>query len=140
MDCDGSFDPVQLPLLVAEVRSGADLVMGRRRPESRSAWPLHARAGNAVVTWRLRRRFGITVRDLGPMRAARRTKLLDLGLVDRRFGYPLEMVTNAARRGWRITAIDVGYRVRTAKSESKVTGNLAGTLRSVRDMGKVLAR
>jgi len=132
---------MQLPLLVAEVRSGrADLVMGRRRPESRSAWPLHARAGNAVVTWRLRRRFGITVRDLGPMRAARRTKLLDLGLVDRRFGYPLEMVTNAARRGWRITAIDVGYRVRTAKSESKVTGNLAGTLRSVRDMGKVLAR
>ena len=34
--------------------------------------------------------------DLGPMRAARRIDLLDLGLVDRRFGYPLEMVLAAA--------------------------------------------
>jgi copper oxidase (laccase) domain-containing protein len=35
------------------------------------------------------------------MRAARRSALLALGLRDRRFGYPLEMVVAAAHAGWR---------------------------------------
>ena len=71
------------------------------------------------------------------MRAARRAELLELGLADRRFGYPLEMVLRAAQAGWRIAEEPVPYAPRTGKS--KVTGTVGGTLRTVRDMRKVLA-
>jgi glycosyltransferase involved in cell wall biosynthesis len=111
--------------------AGADLVLGRRRPVSRRAWPPHARLGNAVIA----RRVGL--RDIGPMRVARREDLLGLRLTDRRSGYPLEMVLRAARSGWRITETDVTYRPRTGRS--KVTGTVRGTLQAVRDMRKVLS-
>jgi hypothetical protein len=117
----------------------ADLVLGRRRPTDRRAWPLHARLGNAVLARRIRRRCNTRLHDLGPMRAARRAALLDLALRDRRFGYPLEMVVKAADAGWRIHEVEVAYRPRTAGSQSKVTGTVRGTLRTVRDMSKVLA-
>jgi glycosyltransferase involved in cell wall biosynthesis len=141
VDADGSFDPVQLPLVADPVRSGAaDLVLGRRRPTGRAAWPAHARLGNAVVSWRLRRASGVPVHDLGPMRAARRSALLALDLTDRRFGYPLEMVVKAARAGWRVAEVDVTYAPRAAHTRSKVTGTVRGTLRTVQDMLKVLTR
>jgi glycosyltransferase involved in cell wall biosynthesis len=138
IDADGSLDPAQLPRVADPVLAGeADLVLGRRRPTSRAAWPLHARAGNAVIAWRLRRAGGVLVYDLGPMRAARRKPLLDLGLLDRRFGYPLEMVVRAARSGWRVREVDVAYTPR-AGGRSKVTGTVHGTLRTIADMGRVL--
>ena len=141
LDADGSCDPRQLPVVAGPILGHeADLVLGRRRPTTRRAWPLHARIGNAVLAHRLRRRTGAALHDLGPMRAARRTALLCLGLRDRRFGYPLEMVTAAADAGWRIAEVEVRYAPRTAGSRSKVTGTAAGTLRAVRDMSRVLAR
>jgi glycosyltransferase involved in cell wall biosynthesis len=141
LDADGSFDPEQLPRVVEPVRGGdADLVLGRRVPTSWRAWPLHARLGNAVIAARLRRACGAPVRDLGPMRAAPRHRLLALNLRDRRFGYPLEMVVKAATAGWRITEVDVDYAPRTAGGKSKVTGTVRGTLRTVADMSRVLAR
>ena len=140
LDADGSFDPEQLPLVVDPVGQGrADLVLGRRRPTTRRAWPAHARLGNAVLAARLRRAAGVPLHDLGPMRAARRTALLGLGLTDRRFGYPLEMVVKASRAGWRIREVDVDYAPRAMGGRSKVTGTLRGTVRTVLDMGRVLA-
>jgi glycosyltransferase involved in cell wall biosynthesis len=136
MDCDGSLDPRDLPLLTARVEAReADLVLGARRAEP-GAWPWHARAANAALTAELRRRGGVRLRDLGPMRAARREDLLALGIADRRFGWPLEMVVRAARAGWRIEERPVGYRARTGRS--KVTGTVRGTARTVRDMAAVL--
>jgi glycosyltransferase involved in cell wall biosynthesis len=138
MDADGSLDPADLPLVAGPVLTGAtDLVLGRRRPEGAGAWPLHARLGNRVIAAAVRRRTGIRLRDLGPMRAARRADLVLLGLRDRRFGYPLEMVVRAAESGWRISERDIPYRPRTGRS--KVTGTVGGTLRTARDMGTVLA-
>ena len=52
--------------------------------------------------------------DLGPMRAARREPLLALGLRDRRFGWPLEMVVRAAAAGWEIREVPVGHLPRRA--------------------------
>ncbi len=137
MDCDGSLDPGELPALVALLESGeADLVLGRRRP-TRGAWPLHARLANVALTALLRRRTGLALRDLGPMRAARRTELLGLGLSDRAFGYPLEMVVRAGAEGWRVRELAVVYLPRAGRS--KVTGTVRGTARAIRDMTRVLA-
>jgi len=138
MDADGSLDPQELPRVAGPVLEGrADLVLGARRPTIRRAWPLHARAGNAVLARKLRAATGVPLTDLGPMRAARRSALLALDLQDRRFGYPLEMVLRASAAGWRIAEVPVAYRPRTGRS--KVTGTVAGTLRTVRDMRGVLA-
>src|SRR5205814_6153402 len=79
LDADGSFDPRQRPRVAEPVQTGrADLVLGRRLPTSRRAWPWHARLGNALLAARLRRRAGVPIHDLGPMRAARRDALLRL--------------------------------------------------------------
>jgi glycosyltransferase involved in cell wall biosynthesis len=138
-DCDGSLDPRQLPLVTAPLRAGqAQLVLGRRRTQQRDAWPLPARLANWELARRVRRRTGLPVRDLGPMRAAGREALLGLNLADRRFGYPLEMVMNAAAAGWRVAEVDVTYLPRIGKS--KVTGTVRGCVRTVRDMSQVLAR
>ena len=141
MDADGSFDPVELPLVADPVRAGtARLAVGRRRPVTRRAWPPHARLGNAVLAHRLRRTTGLNVHDIGPMRAARRDDLLSLGLRDRRFGYPLELLVAAARAGWVVTEVDVAYHPRAEGTKSKVTGTVRGTARAVRDMSAVLGR
>jgi glycosyltransferase involved in cell wall biosynthesis len=139
LDADGSLDPAQLPMVADPVSvDAADLVLGRRRPTEASAWPPHARLGNAVVAWRLRRAAGVRVSDLGPMRAARRDALLGLDLRDRRFGYPLEMVLRAGHAGWRVTEVEVDYRPRASGTRSKVTGTVRGTAHAVRDMTRVL--
>ena len=137
LDADASLDPQQLPRVVGPLLAGdADLVLGRRRPTERGAWPLHARLGNAALARSLQRRSGVQLADLGPMRACRREDLRALDLRDRRFGYPLEMVTRAAAAGWRVREVDVDYLPRTGRS--KVTGTPLGTARTVRDMRRVL--
>ena len=160
-DCDASLDPRQLPLVTAPVMAGeSDLVLGCRtvtpqaeygpdHQDSRGdetakvrrgtgrAWPVHARLGNAVLAWRLRRGAGIPLHDLGPMRACRREALVALELADRRFGYPLEMVLRAAAADWRVTEVKVDYLPRAGRS--KVTGTVRGTLRAISDMRSVLA-
>jgi glycosyltransferase involved in cell wall biosynthesis len=137
LDADGSLDPLDLPAVAGPVLDGsADLVLGARRAEP-GAWPVHARAANRVLARRLRRASGVRLTDLGPMRAARRVDLLVLGVVDRRFGWPLEVVVRAAAAGWRVEEVEVPYRPRLA-GRSKVTGTVGGTVRAVRDMGEVL--
>ncbi len=137
MDCDGSFHGLDLERVAAPVLAGrADLVLGARTP-ARGAWPLHARLGNRWLGHAVRRRTGVRLRDIGPMRAARRTDLLDLGISDLRSGWPLEMVLRAAVAGWRIEEVPVRYEPRIGRS--KVTGTVRGTYQAVHDMRRVLA-
>ncbi|GAA5053458.1 glycosyltransferase family 2 protein [Streptomyces similanensis] len=137
-DCDASLDPALLPAVAGPVLDGsADLVLGRRRPVTRRAWPPHARLANLELARLIRRRTGLRLHDLGPMRAARREPLLALDLTDRRSGYPLQTVVRAADAGWRVTETDVPYRPRAGRS--KVTGTWRGTWQAVRDMRAVLA-
>lgn len=140
IDCDGSLDPAELPRLVAPLVAGeADLVAGRRRPTAPGVWPWHARFGNATLAALLRRR-GLPVHDIAPARAAHREALLALGVTDRAFGYPLELLLRAAQQGWRVLELDVGYRPRAAGTRSKVSGSVIGTLRAVRDMSAAATR
>ena len=136
MDCDGSLDPGDLPLVADPVKAGStDLMLGARLAE-RGAWPVHARFANRALARMIRRRTGLALTDIGPMRAARRQPLLDLGIRDRRFGWPLEMVLRASEAGWSIGEVDVPYRER--KGRSKVTGTFRGTVRTVGDMSKAM--
>jgi glycosyltransferase involved in cell wall biosynthesis len=136
MDADGSLDPQELPLVADAVTDGrVDLLLGARRADA-GAWPLHARLANRLLAAEVRRRTGMRLSDLGPMRAARRQPLLDIGMRDRRFGWPLEMVLRAAGAGWRVSEVEVRYRPRTGRS--KVTGTLRGSARAMRDMAAAL--
>jgi glycosyltransferase involved in cell wall biosynthesis len=133
MDCDASLDPRELPLVADPVvAGGADMMLGARR----GAFAPHARLANRVLALELRRRTGVRLSDLGPMRAARREALLALDIRDRRFGWPLEMVLRAAAAGWVIREVPVAYSERAGRS--KVTGTVRGTARAVRDMAAVL--
>lgn len=136
IDADGSLDPAELPRLVA-VTGPRTLAVGARRPAGPGVWPWHARAGNHLLAALLRRR-GVPVTDIGPVRAGRRKDLLELGVRDRAFGYPLEVLLRAAAADWTITEVPVTYGPRAAGTRSKVSGSVRGTLRAVRDMAGVL--
>jgi glycosyltransferase involved in cell wall biosynthesis len=137
MDCDGSLDPAELPLVVDPVAAGdADLVLGARDRGSGDV-PVHARIANTVLAAEVRRRTGARLSDIGPMRAALREPLLALQLRDRRFGWPLEMVVRAGAAGWRIREVPVSSSPRVGRS--KVTGTVRGSVRATRDMLRVLA-
>lgn len=136
-DADASMDPRDLPLVVDPVLAGTvDLMLGRRRPTSRGAWPAHARFANRALALLMRRATGLPLTDLGPMRAVRREAMLGLDLQDRRSGYPLELVLRGHASGWRIAEVDTPYAPRVGRS--KVTGTLRGTITAVRDMSRLL--
>jgi len=138
-DGDGSFDLAQLVgLLDLVTGGGATMAVGRRRPRGRRTWPWHARAGTRFIAWWLRHRSGATVHDIAPMRVCGREDLLALGLTDRRFGYPLQLLIAAVAAGWRIEEIDVPYARRADGTTSKVSGSVRGTARAIRDFARVL--
>jgi glycosyltransferase involved in cell wall biosynthesis len=139
LDGDGSMDPAEVPALLDHVVAGdADMACGRRRPTTSGVWPWHARAGNAAVLWWLRRRTGLDLHDIAPVRVCGRLALLGLAVEDRRFGYPVELLTRAQQAGWRLAEYDVSYRPRAAGTKSKVSGSVAGSIRAARDFARVL--
>jgi glycosyltransferase involved in cell wall biosynthesis len=136
-DADASMDPRDLPRVVDPVVAGtADLVLGRRRPTSRGAWPLHARVANRALASLMRGATKLDLHDLGPMRAANREAMLALDLRDRRSGYPLETVLRGHAEGWRVLEVDAPYSPRIGRS--KVTGTIRGTYIAVLDMSRLL--
>lgn len=138
IDGDGSLDPRELPKLVEELDRGADMAVGRRRPRPGVGWPWHARLGTKVVCWRLRTRHGIAVHDIAPMRVARRDAVVGLGVVDRRSGYPLELLVRAAAAGWVVAEHDVAYGSRTG-GKSKVSGSVRGSVHAILDFWRVIS-
>lgn len=137
IDADGSLDPGDLPRLVAAL-DDADLVIGRRRPVAGLHWPWVARLGTVVMSWRLRTRHGLPVHDIASMRVVRRQALLELGVTDRRSGYPLELLVRAAAAGWRVVELDVAYGPRIG-GRSKVSGSLRGSIVAILDFWKVIS-
>lgn len=127
-----------VPMLDLVRDSTATMAVGRRRPVGRGVWPWHARLGTLLLATLIRRRSSVPIHDLAPMRVCRRDDLLALGVEDRRFGYPLELMLKAARAGWTVSEIDVSYGRRAAGTRSKVSGSVKGTLRVAHDFARVL--
>lgn len=137
MDGDGSIDPRDIPLVTQPlIEARVDLMLGARRPAP-GAMTWHQRVANRFLAFEMRRRTQAALTDLGPLRACNREALLALGMLDRRSGWPLEMVLRASRAGWRIGEISVPYAPRRG-GRSKVTGTVKGTARAVKDMSRLL--
>lgn len=139
LDCDGSLDPAELPAMVDRIRSGAaDLVCGRRIPNSAGIWPWHARWGTSMLAGLISAGARTRLHDIAPVRVARRTALTGLGLTDRRCGYPLETILLASENSWRIEETPVTYGPRAAGTRSKISGTVRGTRIAATDFLSVL--
>jgi glycosyltransferase involved in cell wall biosynthesis len=129
LDADHSDYPEEIPrLLDPLLRGDADLVIGSRALGKRQpgAIPPHARLGNRLAVFLIRMRFGHRYTDLGPMRAIRYRRLLDLGMRDTDYGWTVEMQVRALRHGLRVVEVPVRYRRRVGVS--KVSGTVRGSL------------
>jgi glycosyltransferase involved in cell wall biosynthesis len=128
LDGDGSQHPEELPLVMEPlVADRADLVLGARR--FGRGHPLHATLGTRLVAAFVARRFGVRLSDVGPYRAIRVPLLKSLGMRDRAFGWPVEMVVKAAAAGARIVEVPVSQAPRQG-GHSKVSGTLSGSVRA----------
>jgi len=130
MDADGADDPAQIHDIISPLQEGkADMVLGSRLAGhiAPGAMPWPQRFGNWLSAALIRGLYGLKITDLSPFRAVRRGKLLELDMQEMTYGWPTEMITKGARRGWRIIEIPVNYHPRLA-GESKISGTLHGTL------------
>lgn len=130
LDGDYSFLPGELPLLLAPILTGqADLVLGSRSRGhiAPGAMPPHQRFGNWLVARLMNWLYGLSITDLGPYRAIRRSLLAQLDMREMTFGWPTEMMTKAARRGARLVEVPVSFHPRQA-GRSKVSGTVRGTI------------
>jgi glycosyltransferase involved in cell wall biosynthesis len=128
LDADGSQSPEDIPRVLEPIAAGrADLVLGSRRLAG--GHPLHASLGTRLVAAYVSWRFGVRLTDLGPLRAIRMDLLRRLGMRDRAFGWPVEMVVKVAALGGRIVEVPVSHAPRLA-GRSKVSGTVIGSLRA----------
>jgi glycosyltransferase involved in cell wall biosynthesis len=129
LDGDHSDFPEEIEELLAPIAAGsAQVVIGSRargRAESGSLTPPQ-RVGNAIACAGLRVLYGVRYTDLGPFRAITWEELGWLGMVDRNFGWTVEMQIKAARAGTPYAEVPVRYRNRIGVS--KVSGTLRGSV------------
>ena len=128
LDGDRSDDPRQLDLIAAPlIQKQADLTIGSRigGELERGSMPLHGRLGNRLVVLILRGLYGVRITDIGSFRAIRTRALFNLNMEQMTYGWPVEMVVKATRKGLRIKSIPIRYRRRIGVS--KVTGTLRGS-------------
>ncbi|MCA1581704.1 MAG: glycosyltransferase family 2 protein [Acidobacteria bacterium] len=130
LDGDYSDHPEELPLLLAAIDAGADLVIGSRALGRREPGALlpQARFGNLLACFLIRILYGHRYTDLGPFRAIRWDAYRRIGMVDTNFGWTCEMQVKAVREALAIAEVPVSYRRRVGVS--KITGTVGGTLRA----------
>jgi len=130
LDGDYSSLPAELPRIVSPILADeADLVLGSR-PRGHiasGAMPPQQRFGNWLASRLMNQLYGLSVTDLGPYRAIRRSLLETLDMREMTYGWPTEMMVKAARRGARIVEVPVSFHNRQA-GRSKISGTLRGTI------------
>ena len=131
LDGDYSDYPAEMERLVAPISAGqADLVIGSRLVGKMlpGAMLWHAYLGNRLLSWLVRFFTGCQVTDIGPFRAITWDCLSALGLKEGRYGWTLEMMLKAAKRGYRMREVPVSYRPRLGRS--KVSGSWSVSLKA----------
>lgn len=129
LDGDYSDDPNEITLLLKPViEENFDFVLGSRvlGKREQGSFPFHARGGNYFAGVLMKYFWGVNYTDLGPFRAIKFDKLLNLKMKDQWFGWTVEMQIKAAKQNLRILEIPVSYRKRIGKS--KVSGTMKGSV------------
>lgn len=132
MDGDGADDPAFIKDMVAAIRSGSyDFVIGSRARGKREAGSMgsHQILIGLLAGALIKLFYGVRYTDMCAYRAIRRNTLLALGMRERTYGWNLEMQMRVARARLRVFELPVAYR-RRAGGESKVAGNLRGSIRA----------
>ncbi len=131
LDADYSDHPQEMtellkPILEADV----DMVIGSRALGEREAGSMTAAQifGNWLATTLLKLIYGVSYTDLGPFRAIKFQKLLDLNMQDKTYGWTVEMQLKAAKLGYSYDEVPVSYRRRIGKS--KISGTISGTIKA----------
>lgn len=128
MDADYSDYPQEMPALIAPILDGKDLVIGSRvagHPDPGSL-TRPQQFGNWLATTLIRWIYGFSFTDLGPFRAIRWQKLLELDMQDKTYGWTVEMQVKALQHQMSCGEVPVSYRKRIGKS--KVSGTLKGAV------------
>ncbi len=131
LDADYSDYPQDLHTVVKPIiNDNAEMVIGSRMSGAREKGALLPQAifGNKLATFLIRLFWGFKYTDLGPFRAIKYRDLLALNMIDKNFGWTVEMQIKALKRGLRIVEVPVRYRKRIGKS--KITGTVSGTVRA----------
>lgn len=128
MDADYSDYPQEMPSLINPIAEGKDLVVGSRVlgqlvPGSMTTPQVF---GNWLATRLIRLFYGFRFTDLGPFRAIRWNKLLELNMQDKTFGWTVEMQVKALRHNLSCIEVPVSYRKRIGVS--KISGTMKGTI------------
>ena len=129
LDGDYSDHPEELPTLVQPIIDrDVDLVIGSRvlGVKERGAMQPQQIFGNWLATTLIRLIYNYHFTDLGPFRAVKWPKLLDMKMADPNFGWTVEMQVKAAKMGMRCEEVPVNYRRRVGVS--KVSGTIRGSV------------
>lgn len=129
LDGDRSDDPSEMLTVLRPVLDGqADLVIGSRTAglTEEGALTSTQRLGNRLVTWMVRLLYGLRLTDIGPFRAIRVETFRDLGMEHKTYGWPVEMIVKAAKKGYQVVNVPVSCRKRIGRS--KVAGTVKGSL------------
>ncbi len=129
IDADYSDHPEEMPLLLQPIiNKGMDMVIGSRAlgKKERGAMTVQQIFGNWLATRLLKIIYGVSYTDLGPFRAIRYDKLLEINMQDTTYGWTVEMQLKAAKLGLKITEVPVSYRKRIGFS--KISGTVKGTV------------
>jgi len=131
LDGDYSDFPREMTQLVKPIiEDNYDLVIGSRTTGNREKGSMLPQAviGNIIATKLIRLFYGYNFTDLGPFRAIKFEKILDLQMQDTTFGWTVEMQVKAAKKKLKCTEVPVSYRKRIGVS--KITGTIEGTLKA----------
>ncbi len=128
---DGNYSdhPDEMGMLIEPIiNRDYDLVIGSRvmGEAEEGALRLPVRFGNRLATALIRILYGFRYTDLGPFRAIKFRRLLDLDMNDN-LGWTVEMQVKAVKRGFRVLEVPVSYRKGTGRS--KFTGDIKGVFR-----------
>jgi len=129
LDGDYSDYPEQITEIIAPiVDHGYDLVIGSRNNHQRAKNSMTPQQvfGNWLATFLMKLFFKSTFTDLGPFRAIKYKKLLELNMVDKTYGWTVEMQLKALKKNFMYTEVSVKYRERIGVS--KVSGTIKGSI------------
>jgi len=129
LDADYSDFPAELTQVVQPIISDdIDLVIGSRKTGDRAKKSMTPQQvfGNWLATFLIKTLYKVEFTDLGPFRAIKWNKLIELNMQDKTYGWTVEMQVKAAKQKMKITEVPVNYKVRIGKS--KVSGTVKGTI------------